>query len=87
METLTKTKEGSMDQNCSRGLSLGLGLSTGTGATTSDKDHGNVSNRNVNGPPVELDLFPLAPLLPPHRSGCGTLSWEKTLRGISIFLP
>ena len=36
------------------------------------------SQKNVNGPPMQLDMFPLAPFLPPG---------EKTLRRISIFLP
>ena len=60
-------------------MELSLGLSIGTGRkTTREKDREYASQRNVNGPPVQLDLFPLAPFLPPG---------EKTLRRISIFLP
>ena len=74
-----------MDQDCSTPLSLGL--SPGTGTSTRQKDHDYVSHRNANGPPVELDLFPLAPVLPPEPR-CGTLLCEKTSPGqsISIFL-
>ena len=75
-----------MDQDCSTDISLGLsigteisiGLSLGTGTTTRDKDREYASQINVNGPPVQLDLFPIAPFLPPE---------EKNLRRISIFLP
>ena len=60
-------------------MELSSGMSIGTGRTnTRDKDREYASQRNVNGPPMQLDMFPLAPFLPPG---------EKTLRRISIFLP
>ena len=72
VETFTETKEEGMD--CSMELSLGLSIGTGR-INTKDKDREYAS---VNGHPVQLDMFPLAPFLPPG---------EKTLRRISIFLP
>ena len=72
-----------MDHDCSTGLSLGLSL--GTGTATRQKDHNYASHRNVNGPSVELDLFPVAQVLSPE-SRCGTLPCEKTSPGQSTFL-
>ena len=83
-----------MDLDCS--LTLGLGLGIGGGTTTRENDEMSVSQRNVNRPPLQyvspgnvngaplqLDLFPLTP-----DSGSGTLTWKKkTSSSIGIFVP
>eukprot|EP00253_Pinus_taeda_P020123 PITA_20123 len=48
-----------MDQNCIADLSLHLGIGGGTAIRENDGIY--VSQRNVNGPPLQLDLFPVAP--------------------------
>eukprot|EP00253_Pinus_taeda_P031889 PITA_31889 len=64
-----------MDQNCIADLSLHLGIGDGTAIRENDGIY--VSQRNVNVPPLQLDLFPVAP-----DSGRGTLPWENTSASI-----
>jgi len=72
-------KQMGVDQNY---CNIGLGI----GTKTREEDQMYASQRNENGPPVHLDLFPLAPVLP-HDSGRWTMPREKTSPGIGILLP